>query len=512
MLRPEVRSGRLATNFRLVIQDDEGETVVYPVDRTEISIGRMEGNDIRLEERNVSRRHARIFRRGLNLLVEDLDSYNGVLLNGSRIQAPTPLTERDRVWIGPFTITAEREDCADAETDPGRLDGMMPALSTDVTEVLNAELPTPSSQPTHVPPVANQPRLICVGGPHAGHVLSLSENQMVLGRIDENDLVLDDPSVSRHHARLTRTTEGIWIEDLDSVNGLLVNGESQVRCQLREADVVELGEVPLRFVPAGRPFQVSASEAEQMQQAGLDSVSLDPTHVDPAAVSTVSDSQEDWEHPTPPPLMDSSSQPTDPELTPSSSRTAPAALPKLVSTKDLIDASRGWEKPRSDARRDLMLYLLVGFVTLAVTVVAVAVVRGLGPSADAGLEQMYADREDQALLERYDADPTAFGPASRELRNKAARRLATRLGEEGSRAFRAGRYEEAIRLLEDCVERDPNVSLCHRNLAVAYGKLERSSEAAEHFRTFLRLEPDHPEADHIRRLLDGLTKGPEVRP
>ena len=48
--------------FKLVIQDDEGKTTVVPLIRDEITIGRKEGNTIRLTERNVSRRHARIGR------------------------------------------------------------------------------------------------------------------------------------------------------------------------------------------------------------------------------------------------------------------------------------------------------------------------------------------------------------------------------------------------------------------------------------------------------------------
>jgi len=47
---------------KLIIEDDEGKAVVVPLIREEISIGRQEGNTIRLTERNVSRRHARLVR------------------------------------------------------------------------------------------------------------------------------------------------------------------------------------------------------------------------------------------------------------------------------------------------------------------------------------------------------------------------------------------------------------------------------------------------------------------
>ena len=48
---------------KLIIEDDEGKAVVVPLIRDEISVGRQEGNTIRLTERNVSRKHARLVRR-----------------------------------------------------------------------------------------------------------------------------------------------------------------------------------------------------------------------------------------------------------------------------------------------------------------------------------------------------------------------------------------------------------------------------------------------------------------
>src|SRR6476469_1291804 len=71
--------------FKLVIQDDEGKTTIVPLIRDEITIGRKEGNTIRLTERNVSRRHARILRNNGEVHIEDLGSYNGIRVNNARI-------------------------------------------------------------------------------------------------------------------------------------------------------------------------------------------------------------------------------------------------------------------------------------------------------------------------------------------------------------------------------------------------------------------------------------------
>ncbi len=85
--------------FKLVIQDDEGKTTVVPLIRDEITIGRKEGNTIRLTERNVSRRHARILRNNGEVQIEDLGSYNGIRVNNARIAERVALRVSDQVQI-----------------------------------------------------------------------------------------------------------------------------------------------------------------------------------------------------------------------------------------------------------------------------------------------------------------------------------------------------------------------------------------------------------------------------
>jgi uncharacterized protein YraI len=61
-------------------------------------------------------------------------------------------------------------------------------------------------------------------GPTIGQVYTMSGDSITIGRAQDNDVVLDDPQVSRHHARLTQRNDQIVIEDLGSTNGTLVNG------------------------------------------------------------------------------------------------------------------------------------------------------------------------------------------------------------------------------------------------------------------------------------------------
>jgi len=90
--------------MKLIIEDDEGRKTVVQLVRDEITIGRQDGNTIRLTERNVSRRHARLMKENGNVLIEDLGSYNGVRVNGEKITGRTRIKEGDLVEIGDYDL------------------------------------------------------------------------------------------------------------------------------------------------------------------------------------------------------------------------------------------------------------------------------------------------------------------------------------------------------------------------------------------------------------------------
>jgi hypothetical protein len=77
----------------------------YPL-REEIRIGRDPGNDLVLPTKSISREHARLTSVNGRWFVEDRGSYNGTLLNGTRIPPGSllPLRHGDRVSIGPLTV------------------------------------------------------------------------------------------------------------------------------------------------------------------------------------------------------------------------------------------------------------------------------------------------------------------------------------------------------------------------------------------------------------------------
>ena len=73
------------------------------------------------------------------------------------------------------------------------------------------------------------------------------DNEVHVGRELDNTLRLPDPSISRHHCVLRKTAGGFEIQDLQSSNGVLVNGNRVQTAHLRDGDRISLGQVQLTF-------------------------------------------------------------------------------------------------------------------------------------------------------------------------------------------------------------------------------------------------------------------------
>jgi uncharacterized protein DUF4123/type III secretion system (T3SS) inner membrane Yop/YscD-like protein len=85
-----------------------------------------------------------------------------------------------------------------------------------------------------------------VSGPTAGTVVSLAEGSTVVGRASECSVVVPDPSLSRRHFELLLQGDTCWVFDLESRNGVLVNGAGILRKRVRVGDEIVAGDVIFR--------------------------------------------------------------------------------------------------------------------------------------------------------------------------------------------------------------------------------------------------------------------------
>jgi pSer/pThr/pTyr-binding forkhead associated (FHA) protein len=68
-----------------------------------------------------------------------------------------------------------------------------------------------------------------------------------VGRTAENDIQIDTTYVSRHHAVLLSSPDACIVEDLNSTNGVLVNGRKVGRQVLQDGDIVTFGKTEFRY-------------------------------------------------------------------------------------------------------------------------------------------------------------------------------------------------------------------------------------------------------------------------
>ncbi len=112
-------------------------------------------------------------------------------------------------------------------------------------ETINRELQKAKEQPAC---------LILIRGSPQGHRYFITADEMIIGREPSSDISIQDPSISRRHARVVRGPNGVTIEDLGSSNGTSINGkriEAGTVVDLTKEDLIKLGNSIVKYLPAG---------------------------------------------------------------------------------------------------------------------------------------------------------------------------------------------------------------------------------------------------------------------
>lgn len=168
-----------------------------------LEIGRDPDNDLVLQAPSVSRRHARIEPRNGGFELRDLDSSHGVLVNGERVEEVRALESGDEIDLGGERIR------------------FVLGVPTTLDAGARGERP-------------------------AGTV-DWNGERLTIGRDPANDVVVDDPNVSRFHACVVREGEKVMLRDLGSRNGTRLNGAPCVAAELRDGAEIGVGALRLTF-------------------------------------------------------------------------------------------------------------------------------------------------------------------------------------------------------------------------------------------------------------------------
>jgi predicted component of type VI protein secretion system len=335
-----------------------------------------------------------------------------------------------------------------------------------------------AAPPAHPGDDVSVPRLVVLNTVFAGSAFPLRAPEAVLGRTDDNDIVLEHRSVSRNHCKIVREGDRVRILDLKSANGILVNGEEVEQAVLRNGDVVELGKVRVRFVPMGERFAVAPDEIERARLADATGDIEEASHT--ANVTS--------------------------PMQPLPGSTAPVAAPRPV-----------------------LLYAVVAVLVLVVIVLAAVVLTRGGPTettpeppptptavatptsapvAEPAPVPAPVATEPPAPppvldLQLDEPEPAPTGTPRKPVDRKKPFD-AGKAADEAKVLMVRGEYAQAVVQLKQIVDRNNNDARAHLQLGICYAQLRKNMLAREHYKRFLDIQPTGPDADRVRKSLESL--------
>lgn len=234
---------------KLILSKADGLNQQFSLNKHLVTLGRATTNDIVLVEGRVSRNHAQVEWTQDGITLTDLNSANGVWLNGQRI-TKTKIQAGDKFEISGSVLQylASTEDTHEEAT--------MINSENELELTLNQMTVPISLNDTSLP------RLV-IHAPDRTWELLLVDDSYTIGRTTGNNLVLDYQKISRNHARIERKGDSFILHDLESTNGTRV-GENRIeKHRLQNGDTFQIG--PTQIV-----FKDGFSQEEMTIAGGLD--------------------------------------------------------------------------------------------------------------------------------------------------------------------------------------------------------------------------------------------------
>jgi pSer/pThr/pTyr-binding forkhead associated (FHA) protein len=222
--------------IKLEVYTKGGEKHSYTFDQQRVVIGRGKGVDILLPSQTVSNVHAIIQLIGHDYFISDMGSTNGTLLNGNLLvpNQKRLLKSEDKISISEFEITFFSGVPTGEAHSAERTGTIARKIALEIMQGLDSKEMSPYI-------------IVCNAGKDRLEIPQLG-SQIIIGRSPSSNLVLEDQDVSREHAILRRTLDGVEILDLGSKNGVYVNNKLVSEVQsLKDGDEILLGSTKLEF-------------------------------------------------------------------------------------------------------------------------------------------------------------------------------------------------------------------------------------------------------------------------
>ncbi len=421
--------------FTLIIEDKHGGIAdEYSFEDGEFYIGRSHTSDIILPSDNVSRRHARLYVADGKCYIEDLNSSNGVFVNGRRIHEVYQLQRSAQIKVGDYYLHIENDAFAPVEEEKTwcKLTGRNLAFT--------------------------------------GQVFKVQRKVNLIGRGKDCTLTIIDPSVSRIHSKLSVERSGtLTLEDLKSSNGTFVNDERVEVATIQHRDIIRIGNVEF-LVEMAEQTGTSSRPKERKTELGGAPVALDKGTRPAPALAAAQTAQKSAANPTriPPPAAVAKAPPPVAAKPVEDDRHREAARPKVVESTESVkipefstppkkNAVAPTPAPKKSAFDDdwmpekkglpIALWLVAGGVVVALVVIVV-ILALKGPSVE--------------VTERVEAPvEKVVTPTAEELELAAQKKKQQALEElegllkSGQEFMQSKDWDKALAQFEEVLKRDP---------------------------------------------------------
>jgi pSer/pThr/pTyr-binding forkhead associated (FHA) protein len=248
---------------KLIVDQDDGPNQEFLLNKPIVTLGRSTTNDIILPEGRVSRNHAQLQHTPNGMVLTDLNSANGVWVNGRRI-SETNIQPGDTINIS---------GCVLHYLPPA------PADHEEVTLINSEEELERTLDQLTVPVSLNDtslPRLV-IHAPDRTWELPLYEDSVTIGRTEANQLVLDYLKISRNHARIERKGDQFFLRDLQSTNGTRIRGDRVEQHLLKDGDTFQIGPAEIVFKNGFMQEELTVAEGLDLRgKSGLTPVIFVP--------------------------------------------------------------------------------------------------------------------------------------------------------------------------------------------------------------------------------------------
>jgi len=231
---------------KLILRFKDSIISEYPLDAEETSIGRKPENAIHIDNLAVSGHHARVLKIGSKVILEDLGSTNGTLIDNKQITKHI-LKHGDSILIGKHTLTYVKIEDSPVSAIPAEpeedsdMDKTMIITPQAKEALLNKSKPTAATMPLATVQI--------ITGSQAGKSFDLTASLTSLGKSDACRIKVKGFTVGKQSAVITRRPTGYHITHLEGLSKAKVNGQSITSqpTTLEDSAIIELGDMKMEF-------------------------------------------------------------------------------------------------------------------------------------------------------------------------------------------------------------------------------------------------------------------------